>query len=252
MDRDGAHGDVCIYLYNNWTKLSVLATDVPLSAGTWTWNIPPDQAPGVSYRIRVQSLADTARSDYSDGVFTIGSPSITVTSPNGGEIWQPGTSHAITWTPVAVTGNANVTCTRLDEASVLATVPVNTGSWAWNIAPGETPGLSYRIRVALASNLSVSDYSDWPFIIGGPPTVTVVSPNGGETWSRGTSHAITWTATSLSGNARIYLYNNWTKLEILAASVPISAGSWTWNIPSGEAPGGTYRIRVQSLTNTAL
>ena len=56
----------------------------------------------------------------------------------------------------------------------------------------------------------------------------------------------------MSGNVCIYLYNNWTKLETLAASVPASAGTWTWAIPAGETPGSTYRVRVQSLTNTSI
>lgn len=67
----------------------------------------------------------------------------------------------------------------------------------------------------------------------------------------GTPHAVTWNVASLTGNARVYLYDHWTKVRRLG-DADAAMGTYTWNIPGGETPGTRYRIRVQSLAITAI
>ena len=47
------------------------------------------------------------------------------------------------------------------------------------------------------------------------PTITVTSPNGGESWSVGTTHAITWTQTGLTGAVTIDLYKGGVFQKVL-------------------------------------
>jgi hypothetical protein len=71
----------------------------------------------------------------------------------------------------------------------------------------------------------------------------VSSPNGGESWPRGTTAAITWNATNISGTVTIDLY----KAGILNRNIgtaSASAGSATWTIPADAAAGTDYRVRV--------
>ena len=35
-------------------------------------------------------------------------PAISVTAPNGGETWQAGSTHNITWTQISMTGSVSV------------------------------------------------------------------------------------------------------------------------------------------------
>jgi hypothetical protein len=83
--------------------------------------------------------------------------------------------------------------------------------------------------------------------------VTVVSPNGGETLTRGTVVPITWSYTGDPGeNVKIELYNGSTLSSTITSSTSLSAGSYNWAIPSTQAFGSNYTIKVTSTTNSAI
>ena len=78
-----------------------------------------------------------------------------------------------------------------------------------------------------------------------PPTASVTSPAGGETWKAGSSHAITWTASDNVGVTSIDLA--WSTdggasyPNTIAAGLS-NSGSYSWTVPN--TPGSTNRIRV--------
>lgn len=63
------------------------------------------------------------------------------------------------------------------------------------------------------------------------PTITVTSPNGGETWTQGSSRTISWTTTGTVGNVKIeYTSNNGTSWSTIVSSTG-NDGSYTWTVP---------------------
>ena len=60
-------------------------------------NIPNNLVQGSDYKLRISSVIDGSIFDFSDEDFIL-SNGITVTAPNGSEMWQTGTNHNITWT----------------------------------------------------------------------------------------------------------------------------------------------------------
>src|SRR3989338_412744 len=71
-----------------------------------------------------------------------------------------------------------------------------SGSYSWLIPKDIIPG-DYIIEIYKADingnidpNESVKDVSDGPFNITAQPSITVLSPNGGEQWELGTTEAI--------------------------------------------------------------
>src|SRR4029434_4217235 len=68
-----------------------------------------------------------------------------------------------------------------------------------------------------------------------PPQITLTSPNGGETWVKGTTQTITWTD-NISGNVKIRLRNGSALAAIIATSTP-SNGSFAWTVPTSLATG---------------
>ena len=73
-------------------------------SGSYTWAIPASQTPGVDYRVKITSGTYV---DASNADFTVAPvPTLTVTSPNGGESWLAGSTQTVTWT---YTGNAGTT-----------------------------------------------------------------------------------------------------------------------------------------------
>ncbi len=75
-------------------------------------------------------------------------------------------------------------------------------------------------------------------------SVVVTSPNGGETWTSGTSRVITWYSTNYTGNVDIRLLEGSAGSggSYIALNVP-NSGSYTWSIPSNFT-AGQYRVQV--------
>jgi hypothetical protein len=90
----------------------------------------------------------------------VGQPSITVTSPNGGEIWKQGEAHNITWSSIGLPSDATVYITLSNYSSCTATVcnppagqtitasvPVNQGSYTWTVNSASGIGNQFMINV---------------------------------------------------------------------------------------------------------
>ncbi len=121
-------------------------------------------------------------------------PSITVTSPNGGETWQRGTSHTVTWDYSGSPGSA-VKIILLKGGIEVGTISSSTsigsgghGSYTWPIYWSGSTGSDYKVKIQSLSQPNVKDTSNNNFIITTgtiASSITVTSPNGGETWQRG-------------------------------------------------------------------
>jgi hypothetical protein len=99
-------------------------------------------------------------------------PEVTLTSPNGGEVWMGGAkdNHPITWT---ATDNAGVTAVDLAWSSdggatypnVIATGVANTGSYDWAVPTWQTTTARVRVTAHDAAGNTASDNSDANFEI---------------------------------------------------------------------------------------
>jgi hypothetical protein len=136
-------------------------------------------------RIRITSLLVPTLSDESDGNFTMAQPTvaITVTAPNGGEVWEVDISHTITWTSLGVSGPVMIELSRNGGSTyeTLFASTANDGSEPWVVsAPPTFNGL---IRISSVSVPSVLDVSNGQFTIS--PSFALltkvwVHDNGGE------------------------------------------------------------------------
>ncbi len=117
---------------------------------------------------------------------------VTVTSPNGGEIWGAGCPNLISWAS-DVEGDVDIELYKggfLD--STVAASTQNEGSYLWTPPISQTVGSDYRIKISSASDSSIFDLSNEDFTI--PGHIAVTSPNDGESWARGTTNEITWSS----------------------------------------------------------
>jgi len=140
-----------------------------------------------------KSFAATAR-------ITVGSvssvPSITVISPNGGEVWQTGTTQVIRWLSTGNIPIVDITTTNVPSVYIASSI-LNSGSFSWTI-PADFPPGQYKLRVTPPTGDATrpNDTSDAPFSIvaaGQPQSLTLTVPNGGEVWQLETIHTILWT-----------------------------------------------------------
>ena len=207
--------------------------------GTHPWTVP--DALSTTCLVRV-SETDGSPTDTSDAVFSfVPAPAITVTSPNGGESWEVGSVHNITWTGTGTVGNVMIDYTT-DGGSTWTPIVASTandGTHPWAVP--STLSTTYRIRVSETDG-SPTDMSDAVFSIVAVPAITVTSPNGGESWSIGSTHNILWTCAGISGDVTILLTQG--PFEMTLGTSPASSGAFTWEIDPGLSVGNDYRIRV--------
>jgi hypothetical protein len=98
---------------------------------------------------------------------------VTVTSPNGGEIWAAGAVHYITWATIGTIANVKLESST-DGGTIWATIiasTANTNTYAWTV-PG-TISSTCLVRVNDAANAAIQDTSDAVFsiIAGTLPTI---------------------------------------------------------------------------------
>jgi len=260
-----------IFLFDGATSLGTIATYLPYDQTSFNWTVghltdAPDVGAGANYKIKIRVISE-APSDFSDAAFTItsGAPpagSITVTSPNGGESWEHGTSHNITWTSSGITsGTYKITLLKggVPAGIVASGIATSVYSYPWTVGSTDSPfqgaAANYRIQVENQGGTAL-DFSDGPFTItesSGPPagSITVTSPSGGS-WTKGSDKTITWTAPGItSGTYRITLRKGGSSMGVVASGIPASTHSHPWKV--GEltgihapvTPTSGYTIRVE-------
>jgi hypothetical protein len=128
--------------------------------------------PTTHARIRVVSLENPSLWDISDRDFTIRDntpPSISVTSPNGGEVWRVGETCRITWTATDNVGVSRIDVFYSTDGGrtwrTIAARLSNTGSYDWRIPNTPSTNCLVRIDAYDTSENRGSDISDKPFTI---------------------------------------------------------------------------------------
>jgi Leucine-rich repeat (LRR) protein len=246
----GTSGAVKIeYSTNNGSDWEEIIASIP-DTGVYSWIIP-----GMPSDNCLIMITDTNGnlSDTSDSVFRISPvPFIAVTSPNGGENWQVGSGHNITWTSAGTSGAVKIeysTNNGSDWEEIIASTP-DDGTYLWTIP--SMPSTSCLVRVSDTDD-NPSDQSNDVFTISFSPFITVTSPVGGEDWKVDSTYNITWNSWGTSGGVKIeYSTNNGSDWEEIIASIPDTA-AYSWTIP--DTPSDSCLVMITdtngSLTDTS-
>ncbi|MCZ6703732.1 MAG: hypothetical protein O6940_11925, partial [Ignavibacteria bacterium] len=225
---------------------SVIVGSTP-STGLYDWTIPVLTS-GSDYTVMITSVSNSSVTDVSDSNFTIITPVITVTSPNGGENYETGTSQTITWTDnIAENVKIDLYMTGVFTTVIIASTP-STGSFNWTI-PMIIDGSDYFVVITSVINPSVTDVSDSNFTII-TPFISVTSPNGGETFETGSSQIITWDD-NITENVKIDLYNAGVFNSNIISST-VSDGAYEWIIPAETSTDSGYIVLISSVSNTLI
>lgn len=178
--------------------------------------------------------------NLADILTSIPMATINVISPNGGEYWQQGTNHNITWSSTNFTANVKIELTGANPTVIAASV-ANTGSYSWNIPAGQVIASDYKVKISDAADGDPMDMSNNTFSVVAPYTIPNLviteimynSPGDDEEW--------------------IEIYNNGNTtvdmggfkiLDDVATHTPIT-------LPAGAtiAPGDYFTIEVATLGN---
>jgi len=174
---------------------------------------------------------------------------LTVISPNSGEIRPVGSSQVITWTSTGDVGDVKIQYSADNGSSwtTISSAAANDGSYTWQLP--FTLSSQYRVKISEASDSNPSDMSDGTFsvVADSTATLTVVSPNNGETWAIDSSQSITWSNTGIIGDVHIeYSTNNGITWSTIVASAA-NNGSYTWTVPY--PPSTLCKIRISEAVD---
>ncbi len=86
----------------------------------------------------------------------------------------------------------------------------------------------------------------------GAELLTLLAPNGGETFEQGSSQEITWEYSGFEGELIIKLIDFVLEdTTLLATNVPVEFGIWDWEIPSDMTTGENYKIWIAEVSDGA-
>jgi len=228
-DRDPSINFIRIqYTSDNGLDWSDINTYVDASLGSYTWTMPNIYSPACL--VRITDVNNVSNCDTSDSKFTIlSTPTVSVTRPNGGEIFETGAQESITW------NSTFITTVRIDYSidngtswNLIASSLQSTGSYTWNV-----PNLKSnqcRIKITDEANTNVFDLSDAVFTIN--PRIVVTSPNGSENLPVASTFPITWASSNVANVKIDYSSDNGNGWTNIVLSTPASAGTYSWTVPS--------------------
>ncbi len=235
------------YSADNGSSWNLIANNVNGSIGYYLWNVP--YTPSTSCLVRVTDVASNLVYDVSNAVFTIPMPSLSITSPVGGESWSVGTSRYISWGSSSVSEvtieystNNGVSWNLIDNS---ADGP--TGYYYWTVPNTPSP----KCLVRLTDNLNTQIVSQSPNVFTIPqPAIAVTVPNGGERWGGGSSHYIQWVSPSVQNVKIEYTLNNGGSWNILTPSTPAANGAFQWTVPF--TPATQCMVKISDAANSTL
>ena len=164
---------VKIELLKNGVVTQVIKPSWPIGSagkGMTNWYLPPNAALGADHRIRVSTINRSPQvTDLSDSNFSIIKPTVTLSTPNGGEKWRMGATQQISWTTSGFPPGATLkTIIHLNKANgwnntvnlILIRTPLPATSYTWKVGdcvPGHSPnaitaGDDYFIRVIVVAD----------------------------------------------------------------------------------------------------
>ncbi|TFH07089.1 MAG: hypothetical protein E4H08_10085, partial [Candidatus Atribacteria bacterium] len=217
--------------------------------GSFTWTVPDTGS--TNCFIRIWSL-DGEITEKNDSAFTIvGAPmvprTLTLLSPNGGECFEVGDSIPIRWESTGTIDDVLLQYSRTGISSSepwydITTSTPNDGSYTWIVPDVGSSNCFIRIWTL---DGEIREKTDAEFTVGVPRSLTILSPNGGESFIGGDAVPIRWESTGTIDDVLLqYSLTGISGSEPwydITTSTP-NDGSYTWTIPEVESYNCFIRV----------
>jgi len=217
----------------------------------WSGTVTPSRTGG-TFTPPSHAYADVASNQVNQDYVASGIavPTITVTSPAGGESWPSGSAHDITWTSAGGVGEVKIELST-DGGSNYDVIVASTnddGIYTWIIP--NTPSLTCLVRISETDG-SPSDVSDATFTITGgaaPPANELVTDFGSiGLWRRA---AGVWTQMSgVNADGMIGVNTDGNADQEVAADFG-TVGLWLWNSGAWAQMSGA-NVETMAAVNVA-
>ena len=177
----------------------------------------------------------------------LAAPTVTVTSPNGGEVYKQGDMVHITWNST----NASNALVSLGYQSlgqmgylpsnIASNIP-NTGSYDWKVNVGSIVNKTiFKIGVSVGTSQQIIDYSDNYFTVTPYPQITSISP---VQITAGIENTITLLGIDFNPTLVVALVGPGADTSVNPTSVGADGKSMAFKFPSTIIIPGTYAVQV--------
>ena len=256
-DEDGSITNVKIeYSVDGNDPWIIVTASTPASNKSFTWKVP-DVTPLETYVLRFKNAATDEVNDDSPqfSILAAGSQALNIETPVSGVAVTGGVAQTVSWyASAALTGSAtNIIAEYKLQGNVdwvyIGTALASAGSLPWNQFPdGNFPNC--RIRITSSASGNKSKVALFPITPSGNDYITLLTPNGGQTYFVGNTYTILWqSSTATVGNVQIqYSIDNGASWSTVVASTANDA-SYEWTIPNSPSWQCLIRIREASDLN---
>lgn len=233
------------YPSGNWEVIhnSVTAESI------YVWTVTGDTTSCARIRVRTNSM-NPAVSGISDENFSIGYGTITLTRPNGGELFTVGNRHAILWNQNGITGNVRLEIDRNFPSGVWEVIAdsVLTSPYSWLCTGTATQNARIRVR-SLDMAVEIADTSDANF------TIRVLNVDEGNHQSPNHFNLISVYPNPFNSVTKIFIHtdlNSDFDIQIFnIAGKLVHKSSWSKNqkeiiVDGSSLTAGTYYIQAQT------
>ena len=252
---NGGTATVNINLWQNGTYLTALASGIA-NTGSYTWSVPTTYF-GLGYQIQIGTVGISPGYTGSSGTFSIvvpAPPAPVITDVNSaGATPTPGSNEFLIGTNLPTQNATIVVDAGLASAVTITPTGYNVGGGG-NMTfflPSSVSVGSHTIEVQ--ANGTTSNQFTFSVISGTPaPSLTLLSPQGNETFINNQTTTISWSSRNLSSTSTvtISLYHGTTgDQRNQFVNIP-NSGSVAWTVNTPEAFDNTYKIIITAGCNS--
>jgi hypothetical protein len=244
-----------------WYSTDAGSSWLPVARGekndsAYLWTVP--NSPSSTCLMKTKAWDWTAKwdEDTSDAVFTIGDftpPTVKVVRPNGGEGLGIGLIDTVRWN---ASDNVAVDSLSIDYSTnagtlwkLISTGEANDGKCPWLIPNEPSDSCLVRITAFDRSLLQTTDVSDSLFKIGDDikPLVSIVAPNGGESFTPGQLDTIRWLAWDANGvdSVNLFYTTDSAKTWVVISRGEKNDSNYVWTVPN--KPSNGCKVKAEAF-----
>ncbi len=204
------------------------------NSGSYAWSVPAQATSTGRVRVRARDAAGNLGADSSTTGMTIDFWTVTATAGTGGGIAPAGVVNVVQG------GTPSFAVTALSGCQVQDVV-------VDGVPQGALP--SYQFTAVSAYHTIAASFLDIA-----APVVTLGSPIGGEHFTPGDVHAITWSASDNLGVDSVNVdvtYDGVAGTWLALAHGLANTGSWNWTVPAQVTDSARVRVTAYDLAHNA-
>jgi photosystem II stability/assembly factor-like uncharacterized protein len=237
------------YSTNGGSSFNLISPNTMAADLSYSWLIPAGLSSNCIIRITDNNSATTSQNQ---NPFNIVNPSITLLSPNGGEIFNSNVDTIISWNGNLISNFVKIEYSTNNGAAwnLVANNLPNTNYYQWLVP--NTPSANCKVRVSDAQFPAVIDQSNNTFTITAPvPVINLLSPNGSEQWGNGTNQTILWSSNNIANVKIEYSVDSGVTWIIINALVQANLGSYTWLVDAPLSSNALIKVSDASINTVS-